>query len=104
MTPVAAPISPAGTATSNAKQPVPLLLPSKDTEQMPPKIAATTQAPREQRSHPHHGRSDGLKGMAEIVAPQYRESCRTRAKVTRLATTEKDTYPALRLTLLFLRL
>jgi hypothetical protein len=35
----------------------------------PQAIEATTHAPNAQSNHPHHGRSDGLKGRRGIVAP-----------------------------------
>jgi hypothetical protein len=45
-----------------AKQPAPFSL-SEKAEPIP----HTIHAPSEQSNHPHHGRSDGLKGTARIV-------------------------------------
>ena len=38
-------------------------------------IAQTTQAPNVQNNHPHHGRADGLNGMARIVALGFTAVC-----------------------------
>ncbi len=82
MTPVTAPINPDASAASAARQP---LFSLATAEKMAQKIQATA----EHSNHPHHGRSEGLKGMAGIVASG--KPCRITALVTQTATTSRDT-------------
>lgn len=60
MIPVTSPVSPAGKAMRTARQPA--------LSERAAAIIQMNHAPREQSSHCHHNRSDGLKSTAGIVA------------------------------------
>jgi hypothetical protein len=69
MSPVMPPINTTGIEAANASHAIrtrrrALLV----TKKIPQQPSATMPVNRPVSSHPHHGRSDGLKGMAGIVA------------------------------------
>jgi hypothetical protein len=71
MAPVTKPVKPDTKATNSASEP------PSDSSLMMAATQQTAQAPTEQSSQPHHGRSDGLKGMAGSVAPESQKAEQT---------------------------
>jgi hypothetical protein len=87
MAPVKKPEKPDAKATSIERPPLsfpPAIFPAKEA------IRHMIQVAREQSSHPHHGRLDGIIGMGGIVSLAYMESRRRKAEVTIRQPCNKD--------------